>query len=485
MGTWPPSSGGSPLDSMTTNLDGGLTFPKRAFDRWSLNAKAPVTTLNGAITNVATALAVNPIVAGQTFVPTFQPNPLVVYRIIIEAEQMLVTAGQGSLNWTVVRGINGTAAVAHASGVPVFGESVTNVVCIGDSTCQATIGGCDEWPLRLSRLLGRTFAGGSGLLGAGFRPIWRSGDLTLSNGLANSASEWSVAGGAWTNVVAGTIDDKAPFGCAVTANGAANILQWTAPPNLATAAVEVVFVDKNLSGWSYSLDNGVSWISGPGSGTAVGGNDTLKRGMIPTNLPNGNIRIRAAAAGGAATTPPGILGLIHWSVNPTFGVTSGVQLHNMGKDQDFLANVCRANALGDDFAIFEGYAGSILPDLVVVGPFTNDVLINTPAQYSANLTALVNAVKPFADVMLFAYCEQGAAPRTPAAQQALRNALAGVGASLGVGVIDLYNAFSAEGDTGFAACNADGLMFDTLHASQLGNNEICARMNRALSLTAL
>ncbi len=41
------------------------------------------------------------------------------YKIRVEAEVMRVTAGQGTLSWTVARGIDGTTAVAHASGVTV------------------------------------------------------------------------------------------------------------------------------------------------------------------------------------------------------------------------------------------------------------------------------------------------------------------------------------------------------------------------------
>ncbi len=41
------------------------------------------------------------------------------YKIRVEAEVMRVTAGQGTTSWTVVRGIDGTSAVAHTIGVLV------------------------------------------------------------------------------------------------------------------------------------------------------------------------------------------------------------------------------------------------------------------------------------------------------------------------------------------------------------------------------
>jgi hypothetical protein len=41
------------------------------------------------------------------------------YKIAVEAERMLVTAGQGTNSWTVTRGIDNTTAVAHTTGVTV------------------------------------------------------------------------------------------------------------------------------------------------------------------------------------------------------------------------------------------------------------------------------------------------------------------------------------------------------------------------------
>jgi len=48
------------------------------------------------------------------------------YRILIESELMLVTAGAGTLTWTVTRGVEGTAAVAHSNG-----STVTHVLTAG------------------------------------------------------------------------------------------------------------------------------------------------------------------------------------------------------------------------------------------------------------------------------------------------------------------------------------------------------------------
>ena len=76
------------------------------------------TTLNGAITNVATSL----VVASAAGFPT-SGN----FTIIIDSEQMTVTAGQGTTTWTVTRAVNGTTAAAHSNGAVVAGVPVASL----------------------------------------------------------------------------------------------------------------------------------------------------------------------------------------------------------------------------------------------------------------------------------------------------------------------------------------------------------------------
>jgi|RhiMethySRZTD1v2_1073278.scaffolds.fasta_scaffold00349_14 subtilisin family serine protease len=65
------------------------------------------TTLNGAITVAATSITVT---AFTGFPGTGD------YRITIGTETLLVTGGQGTLTWTVTRGVDETTAAAHANG---------------------------------------------------------------------------------------------------------------------------------------------------------------------------------------------------------------------------------------------------------------------------------------------------------------------------------------------------------------------------------
>lgn len=71
------------------------------------------TTLNGAITNVVTSIVVT---SGASPWPASAQ-----FRIRVDSELMLVTAGAGSTTWTVTRGIEGTTAAAHSTGASVYG----------------------------------------------------------------------------------------------------------------------------------------------------------------------------------------------------------------------------------------------------------------------------------------------------------------------------------------------------------------------------
>jgi hypothetical protein len=78
-----------------------------ADEQFSNNAS---TTLSGAITNTATSITV---ASAMGFPGTAQ------YRILIDSEILLVTAGAGTTSWTVTRGLEGTTAAAHSSGAVV------------------------------------------------------------------------------------------------------------------------------------------------------------------------------------------------------------------------------------------------------------------------------------------------------------------------------------------------------------------------------
>ncbi|MGH3009787.1 MAG: hypothetical protein ACRDLM_10345 [Gaiellaceae bacterium] len=81
----------------------------------TLSAKVGVTTLNGAISAAVTSITVS---ANTTFPGSGN------YTIIVDNEEMTVTAGQGTNSWTVTRGVNGTQAASHSSGANVYQASI-------------------------------------------------------------------------------------------------------------------------------------------------------------------------------------------------------------------------------------------------------------------------------------------------------------------------------------------------------------------------
>lgn len=75
----------------------------------------PTTTLNGNIDSSQTTVGV----LSATGFPN--PGP---YRVLLENEQMEVVGGYGTVTWTVIRGVDGTAAAAH-TGTPTIYHNVT------------------------------------------------------------------------------------------------------------------------------------------------------------------------------------------------------------------------------------------------------------------------------------------------------------------------------------------------------------------------
>jgi hypothetical protein len=82
----------------------------------SLAANVPETTLTAAVTAAQTTITV----ASDTDFPASAP-----YTILVDSEQMTVTAGAGTTTWTVTRGVNSTTAAAHSQGTNVDPTTIT------------------------------------------------------------------------------------------------------------------------------------------------------------------------------------------------------------------------------------------------------------------------------------------------------------------------------------------------------------------------
>lgn len=85
----------------------------------------PTTTLSAAIsTTTGTSITVTSA-SGFPLAPASNSANSGYFRITIDTEDMLVTAGNGTTTWTVTRGYNGTTAATHANAATVTGYVAT------------------------------------------------------------------------------------------------------------------------------------------------------------------------------------------------------------------------------------------------------------------------------------------------------------------------------------------------------------------------
>ncbi len=104
-----------------------------------------VTSLNGGITAVATALTVT----------SFNGIPPIGTLFQIDGEQVLLTGlSGGNLNWTVQRGMNGTTPAAHLTAAPV-----TALLALTHLTASVVAGLTGKCYLGMAGLNKATFAG--------------------------------------------------------------------------------------------------------------------------------------------------------------------------------------------------------------------------------------------------------------------------------------------------------------------------------------
>lgn len=236
------------------------------------------TTLAAAVDSVATTLSV---VSGASF-PTSGTFRIQVDAGTVDAEQMDVTAGQGTNTWTVTRGVDGTTAAAHSTGAAVTGYTPLDRDGIRDLEYRlglyrdqhaddtAAHGGGRElaYAERVSELgYSGTFtsdvwaAGTSGpavqiTFAAGTRPIWLRATALVSFSVSAEELELHITGGAGT----GPASDVLVAADAIY------------PPNFTSAPIQRLDAEKRLG----VLTNGQSYTyklrhkATGGSGTIFG-----------------------------------------------------------------------------------------------------------------------------------------------------------------------------------------------------------------------
>jgi lysophospholipase L1-like esterase len=350
-------------------------------------------------------------------------------------------------------------------------DSRVDVVCIGDSITQGyiggfeyTVGGSGSWVDKLGSAMGRAIGPN---LGYGFRGLWLGLD-------SNSDHEWTKTG-TWKRTTASQAFDVCPFGDGFYSNGGSgDILTWTKPSALSVSGFDLYWFGMSGAGnWQYRVDNG-AWTNMNQSLTSPV--NKLHKFYVSRPV-NSTVQIRAYNGTAACLAPIGGIGI--YSTSPL--MTSGVVVHDLGRDSNFLAVFARSSA-GDPLAWFDAVVSNppglkVRPALVTV-MFSNDVVFNSPARWQSDLLTVINRIAPYADVLLMNPYEQNV--RDPTVQANYRAATQSIATANRCGLLDLYDAWASAGDTGWSEANASGLMNDDYHPSRLGHADVAGRAWRLL-----
>jgi len=312
---------------------------------------------------------------------------------------------------------------------------------------------------------------------AGIGPLISSGFRGVGLGLAGSV-EWSFTSGAdvWTAITSASAFDKCPYGIARYAFGASKIATYTIPNRQrANIGFALYYVDLGVGGnWQYRIDGG-TWTN---MGQTLAHNDALCKFYVSTPVTSTvDIRASSDATTGVNCVPAGIE-LFYASPSST----QGLIVHNIALDGLALHELALSGS-GDRMAWFDSVTqrgSNTITNTpaagMVVMQMTNDChVINNAATYAADLTTVRNRLAPIGPLLVmnpWEYFSESSQQATYRAQTKTTCA----GFSPAVPVFDLYDAWSSNGITGYAAAAAAGLMGDSTHDSQLGHFDVANRV---------
>ena len=348
-------------------------------------------------------------------------------------------------------------------------KPIRHIVCVGDSITSGKVGGFNyangkkgSWPERFSTAVSHAIGPD---VGYGFRGLW------LRDGFQ---PEWKEVG-TWTGTSRNDPFDVCPFAEGRRSNGGAlTTLTWNRPSPVTVAGFDLYWFNMQGAGnWQYRVDNG-AWVNM--NQPLVTADNKLHKFYVGQSVQT-KVDVRAYNGSSACLAPIGGIGIYAADPNTALGLI----VHNLGAGGQFLSDLVRSSN-GDPLAWFDAVVSnplslSIQPDLVIA-MFSNDVIQHNLTFWKDNLTKLVNRVRLYADVLLMIPYERGG--YSPTVQAQYRTATRNVAADRRCAVLDLYAAYAAAGATGFDAANRAGLMLDDLHPSQIGHNDISARVWRLL-----
>jgi hypothetical protein len=286
--------------------------------------------------------------------------------------------------------------------------------------------------------------------------------------------EWTSTG-TWTATTPSDAFDVCPFGAGLrSSGGASTMLAWIRPTPVTVVGFDLYWFNlANAGNWQYRVDGG-SWLNM--NQTLAPADNKLHKFYVGTPVET-SVEIRAYNGSSPCLAPIGGIGL--YSVDPN--TARGLVVHNLGAGGELLAHLVRPSA-GDPLAWFDKVVSnpvSLLnrPDLVIA-MFTNDVIQNNTTSWKNNLVKFVRRVQPYADVLILSPFERG--DFSASVQSQYRSATISAVNATRCALFDIYNAYATAGATGYAAAKQAGLMYDVSHPSQLGHNDIAARVWRIL-----
>ncbi len=330
------------------------------------------------------------------------------------------------------------------------GTGIRNVMVVGDSIVQGVGATTSEtsWVSQLRDSLQTDLGNGGG----GFYPTWR---------LTEAGTGWSTVDG--TSAL-----DKSLFQYVRGNTGSATAMYtWTKPAGVTVNSFDIYFCSGPFATpFSYSIDGG-AWTNITSFTTNT---NALEKKTIASAVTS-TVRIRAANAAGSTI----LTWLVGIGVNTS--TATAVRVHNAGHSADYLVQFDRDTA-GDPYAMFD----YIVPDLTIVGPFSNDIEIyqalsstleNARAAYKTDLLNVVAELQGKGSSVLLVKCfEQD---RDVTWQAEFRQVMDEVVDETGVASIDFYQLWGT-----LAEVQAAGFTTDNVHPNQAGHDSMATHITAAV-----
>jgi lysophospholipase L1-like esterase len=340
-----------------------------------------------------------------------------------------------------------------------LGQSRTRIMCVGDSSCAGQ------------------GAGPGNVVIAGARPYAWSG--RMSNKLASLGipSQYeAVIGNANQAALYGTYDPRV------------NVGTWSYDGANPTAGARLFSAPSGSAVWTLTPSTAcdtyeIYCISAPGYGTStldIGGSAPATGGSsINANAAVGVLKTTITSA--TATTAPlhitGPVGAVSFKLIGVIAYNStvpGVDVVNAGWPASVLGDWADSSTAWAPASIVPNkYA----PDLVITCMGANDWVTSVPlATATANLQTFITANIATSDIIVIGQYQQNPASQTTAIQNQYRAAYQALALANGCPYVDW-----ADRNGSYAATNAAGFMFDSLHKNQVGYGDFGDFLGAALA----